>query len=90
MIIRIRHQRQSPSLLIVIISISSILADDGLAMMTGHVMELDTVSVEVVEDGQTDLVTLPVIRLGPARAGIYSHLILMFIRLSLNILPSSV
>ena len=72
-----QDQRQSPSLLIVIISISSILADDGLAMVTGHVMELDTVSVEVVEDGQTDLVTLPVIRLGPARAGIYSHL--MFI-----------
>ena len=46
-------------------------------MVTGHVVELDTVSVEVVEDGQTDLVTLPVIRLGPARAGIYSHL--MFI-----------
>ena len=43
-----QDQRQSPSLLIVIISISSILADDGLAMMTGHVMELDTVSVEVV------------------------------------------
>ena len=46
-------------------------------MVTGHVVELDTVSVEVVEDSQTDLITLPVIRLGPARAGIYSHL--MFI-----------
>lgn len=39
-------------------------------MMTGHVMELDTVSVEVVEDRQADLVTLSVVRLGPTRSGI--------------------
>ena len=30
-------------------------------------MELDAVVVEVVEDGQTGLVPLPVVRLGPAR-----------------------
>ena len=39
-------------------------------MMTGHVMELDSVSVEVVEDRQADLVTLSVVRLGPTRSGI--------------------
>ena len=42
-------------------------------MVTGNVVELDAVSVEVVEDGQADLVTLPVIRLGPASTEIYSH-----------------
>ena len=41
-------------------------------MMTGHVMELDTISVEVVEDCQADLVTLSVVRLGPTRSGIKS------------------
>ena len=48
---------------------SSFLTDDGLAMMTGHVMEHDTVPVEVVENRQADLVTLSVVWLGPTKSG---------------------
>ena len=44
------------------------LADDGLPVAAGHVVELDPVVVEVVQDGQTDLVALPIVRLGPAGA----------------------
>ena len=35
------------------------LADDGLPVAAGHVVELDPVIVEVVEDRETDLVPLP-------------------------------
>ena len=67
----IMRQRQSRSLLSTTTKhqASSFLTDDGLAMMTGHVMEHDTVSVEVVENRQADLVTLSVVRLGPTKSG---------------------
>ena len=48
---------------------SSSLADDRLAMMTGHVMKPDPVIVEVVEDSQAGLVALPVVWLGAASSG---------------------
>ena len=32
-----------------------VLADDGLLVVTGHVVPLDAVSVEIVEDGETGL-----------------------------------
>jgi len=40
------------------------LADDGLAVVAGHVVELDPVVVEVVEDGEAVLVTITVVGLG--------------------------
>ena len=40
------------------------LADDGLGVVAGDVMELDPVAVEVVEDGQAELVALAVVGLG--------------------------
>lgn len=46
--------------------LASALADDGLEMVTGHVMPCYTVTVKVVEDGQTRLITLTVVRLGSA------------------------
>jgi len=41
------------------------LADCGLLVVTGNVMESDSISVKVIEDGETELVTLPVVRLRP-------------------------
>ena len=35
-------------------------------MVAGHVMESDSVSVKVIEHGETELVTLPVVRLRPS------------------------
>ena len=46
-----------------------LLADDGLPVFAGHVVELDPVLVEVVENAQAALVPLPVVGLGPAQAG---------------------
>ena len=40
------------------------LADDGLGVVAGDVVELDAVAVEVVEDGKAELVALAVVRLG--------------------------
>ena len=40
-------------------------------VMAGHVVPLDAVGVEVVEDGQAELITLAVVRLGTAKAGIF-------------------
>ena len=40
------------------------LTDDGLAVVAGHVVELDPVVVEVVEDGEAVLVTITVVGLG--------------------------
>lgn len=40
------------------------LADDGFSVVAGDIVELDSVVVEIVEDGKTRLVALPVIRLG--------------------------
>jgi len=60
-----------------------ILAHDGLLMMTGDVMPLDTVSVEVIEDGHAGLLLpalphlLPVVWLrlaGTASVGPVSEL----------------
>ena len=44
------------------------LTDDGLAVVAGNVVEDDPIIVEVVEDGQTELVSLPVVGLGAAGA----------------------
>jgi len=41
------------------------LADRGLLVVTGYVMESDSISVKVIEDGETELVTLSVVRLRP-------------------------
>ncbi len=43
--------------------------DGWLGMVAGNVVEPDAVVVEVVEDGQAELVTLAVVRLGTAKAG---------------------
>ena len=40
------------------------LTDDGFLVMTGHVVEPDAVSVEIIENSQADLVTLSVVWLG--------------------------
>jgi hypothetical protein len=47
----------------------ALFADDGLLVGAGDVVELDAVLVEVVEDAQAPLVTLPVVWLGPAKTG---------------------
>ena len=39
----------------------SALADDGLAVVAGNVVEPDSVSVEVVEDSNTELIPLSVV-----------------------------
>ncbi len=39
------------------------LADGGLEMVAADVVELDAVVVEVVEDGQAELIALTVVRL---------------------------
>ena len=50
-----------------------VLADDGLLVLAGHVVPLDPVAVEVVEDGQAGfgiaaiLDLFPIIRLDPGR-----------------------
>ena len=41
------------------------LADRGLLVVTGDVMESDSISVKVIEDGKTELVTLSIVRLRP-------------------------
>jgi len=41
------------------------LADCGLLVVTGHVMESDSISVKVIEDGETELVALSIVRLRP-------------------------
>ena len=38
-------------------------------MVAGHVVPLDAVGVEVVQDGQADLVAVSVVRLGPRGFG---------------------
>ena len=43
-------------------------------MVAGHVVESDSVSVKVIEDGETELVTLPVVRLRPSGSKIGSIL----------------
>jgi len=43
--------------------------DGWLGVVAGDVVEPDTVVVEVVEDGQAELITLAVVRLGTAKAG---------------------
>ena len=40
------------------------LADDGFSVVAGDIVVLDSVVVEIVEDGKTKLVALPVVRLG--------------------------
>ena len=40
------------------------LTDDGFGMVTGYIMEFDTIIVEVVEHSQTGLIPLSVVRLG--------------------------
>ena len=69
------EQRDSLCSLSLLISTKhhSSLADDGLAMVTGHVMKLDAVSVKVVEDSQADLVALSVVWLGPTRSEICTN-----------------
>ena len=42
------------------------LTDNGLWVVTGDIMELDSIIVEVVENCQTALITLSVVRLGSA------------------------
>jgi len=44
-----------------------VFADDGLGVVASHVVPLDPVPVEVVEDGQTGLFALSAVGLGPAR-----------------------
>jgi len=65
--IEVNHHR--PSQMTVIVDVLG-LADDGLPMMAGDVVELDAVLVEVVEDAQAPLVSLPVVRLGTSRSEI--------------------
>jgi len=55
------------------LSISSLddylgLTNDWLLVMTGDVMEPNSIVIEVVEDGQTEFIPLPVVRLGPVRS----------------------
>ena len=45
----------------------SLLADDGLAVVAGDVVEPHPVVVEVVEHSHAELVTLPVVGLSAAR-----------------------
>ena len=47
----------------------SLLADDGLAVVAGDVVEPHPVVVEVVEHGQAGLVSLAVVRLPLASPG---------------------
>ena len=42
---------------------TSSLANNGLAMMTGDIMEPHSVIVKVIQDCQTNLIPFPVIRL---------------------------
>jgi len=44
----------------------SALADDGLGVVAGDIVELDSVIVEVVEDSQARLITFSVVRLSSA------------------------
>ena len=44
-------------------------AESWFLVMTGHVVPLDAVGVEVVEDGQADLVPVAVVGLGARRLG---------------------
>jgi len=48
-----------------VIIVELTLADDRLSVVAGHVVELDTIVVEVVEDGEAVLVALSVVGLGP-------------------------
>lgn len=50
------------------------LADRGLLVVTGDVMESDSISVKVIEDGKTELVTLSVVRLRPLGSKMCSRL----------------
>ena len=52
-----------------LLSLGSALADGGLGVVAGYVVELDAVVVEVVEDGQAELVALAVVGLGAAGTG---------------------
>jgi len=45
------------------------LTDNRLLVMARYIMELDSVIVEVVEDSNTELITLSVVRLGPGWSG---------------------
>ena len=53
------------------------LADCGLLVVTGHVMESDSISVKVIQDGETELVALSVVRLRPLGSkmcsGLFPH-----------------
>ena len=66
---KIDYQGGSLSVFIIIImNKTSGFADDGLAMVTGDIMKLDSISIEVVENCEADLVTFSVVWLGSSRA----------------------
>ena len=44
----------------------SLLTDDGLSVVTSNVVESDAITIEVVQDSHTELISLPVIRLSSA------------------------
>ena len=48
----------------------SALADDGLGVVAGDIVELDSVIVEVVEDSEAGLITFSVVRLSSASSEI--------------------
>ena len=50
------------------------LADCGLLVMAGHVMESDSISVKVIQDGETELITLSIVRLRPLGSKMCSRL----------------
>ena len=39
------------------------LTDDGFLVVAGHVMESDSISVKVIQDGETELIALSIVRL---------------------------
>ena len=59
--------RLQPALNCVSYEVVSLLADDGLAVVAGDVVEPHPVVVEVVEHSHAELVTLPVVGLSAAR-----------------------
>ena len=50
------------------------LADCGLLVVTGNVMESDSISVKVIQDGETELITLSIVRLRPLGSKMCSRL----------------